>query len=115
MKQSRQIQVLRQIQAAHDLGQRPKPRAVGLNEKEFQEMADEELFELAYSVAEPQWFDYTIEKLSENALGLLSNAEPLPELRTARIVRVVGKRLWELLLVALGVVLGWYLKKHYGQ
>jgi len=40
MKDARKIQVLHQIQAAIGRGERPKPLAVGLSEREFEEMAD---------------------------------------------------------------------------
>jgi len=114
MKQSRKIQVLHQIQSANSRGEQPKPRAVGLKEKEFQEMADEGLFELRFSGSNPQWFDYEIAGLSETAKGLLSNSEPLPPSLAAKIFRVLASGFWDLLKIAFGAVIGWYLKKYYG-
>ena len=115
MTKARKIQVLRRIQDDIDRGEPPKPTAVGLTETEFQKMAAEKLFELRYSTADPKWRDYIINGLSDSAQGLLANAEPLPQSRTAKIGRAVAKGLWDLLKIALGGVVGWYLKKYYGS
>jgi hypothetical protein len=113
MKQARKIQVLRQIQAAIGRGERPKPRAVGLTEKEFEEMADEDLFELGYGVAEPKWFDYAIDGLHESALGLLSSSEPLPASRAAKICRALGIGLWDLVKIPISLYIGYLFGKYF--
>jgi hypothetical protein len=113
MKQSRKTQVLRQLQSAIGRGERPKPRAVGLTEKEFEEMADEDLFELRYSVAEPQWFDYTIEALHEKALGMIASSEPLPASRASKICRALGIGLWDLVKIPVSLLIGYYFGKYF--
>jgi hypothetical protein len=100
MKHSRKIQVLSQIQAAIGREQPPTPPSVGLTEKEFQEMENEGLFEVRYSISEPEWDDYTIESLSDAAKGLIANAEPLPESRAVKIFRVLGIGLWDLVKIS---------------
>lgn len=113
MKDARKIQVIHQIQAAIGRGERPKPPAVGLTGREFEEMADEELFELRYSVAEPKWSDYTIEGLTEKALGLIENFGPLPESRAAKRVRVLGIGLWDLVKIPISLLIGYYFGRYF--
>lgn len=76
-------------------------------------MAGEQLFELMHSSDEPQWSDFWVEQLTDKALGLISNAEPLTESRAVKISRVAANALWDCLKIALGVVLGWWLKKYF--
>jgi hypothetical protein len=115
MKQSRKIQVLVQVQAAIGRGEQPKPPAVGLTEREFEEMADEELFELRYSVSipEPTWSDYSIVDLTDKARGLIASFGPLPESRAAKRVRVLGIGLWDLVKIPISLYIGYLFGKHF--
>ena len=105
--------MLRRIRDALDHGGRPKPLSVGLTAKEFREMAYKELLELTHSEDEPKWADYMIGSLSDEALGMIANAEPLPESRAAKTCRVLGIGLWDLVKMPIAFLVGWYLKKYF--
>ena len=115
MKESRKIQILRHIQDAIGREERPRPPAVGLSEKEFEELADADLLQLSYSKPESEltWVDYTIDGISDEAKGLIANSVSLPKSRASKIARVLAIGLWDLAKIAVGVLIGWYLKKYH--
>ena len=115
MKESRKIQVLRHIQDAIGRGERPKPPAVGLSEKEFEELALADLLLYSYSKAESEleWTDYTIEGISDAAKGLIVNFGPLPESRAAKRVRVLGIGLWDLVKIPISLLIGYYFGRYF--
>jgi hypothetical protein len=120
------VKALRRIQLM--LGQVRRIRGLdsGLTEEEFAALANEELVEVSFDADEGPILDrYYIDKILSKGFLILSDADlaqPSPlQVAVVHPHKSVGKRifegtrsgLWDLIKVAAGAVLGWWLKKHF--
>jgi hypothetical protein len=126
LSQAQKLRLLRQIQFALAQAERPLARACGLTQDEFATLANEELIEVTFFRDEgPDLDRYRIESILPKGAAILSQAsvlEPEP-LRVAllpahksicrRVYESTRSGLWDLIKVAAGAALGWYLKKHF--
>ena len=96
----------------------------------FRVLANEGLIVLQIDADEGTYMErHRVNKISELGFAILAQGlvsepapvrvfvEPLPESKCAKIFRVLGKKLWEVILVLLGVpvaiFVAWYLLKHH--
>src|ERR1035437_4212352 len=114
-KKARKIQLLRRIQDAIGRGERATPISIGMTEKELQDMDDEGSFDLYRSSDDVSDLSiYSFGGISDEAKAMLSEAsEVRPASRASKICRALGIGLWDLAKIALGGVIGWYLKKNF--
>ena len=128
MPLAQKLKALRQIQFALDRSARATPRACGLTEDEFPVLANEGLLELTFYLdpgEAPDLDRFHIEGISAKGMGMLAQAHvsepdplkisvvPLQKSVCRRIYEGTRSGLWDLIKVAGGAVLGWYLKKHF--
>lgn len=120
------LRALRQIQSAVTREEHPTLRACGISENTAIALLNEELI-TAWKVRESGNVldDLRIESLTDTALGLLSTAsvqepaplkvtiEPKHESVWNRIFKKTRSGAWDLVKIALGAVLGWWLKKYF--
>jgi len=122
MTEDRKVQVVRQIRDAHDRGEQPTPRAVGWAKEEFQELANEPLVRW-YSAGETGDIlsDLRCDVILDAGLGLLSRADARllhdielrvrPESRGAKLRRVLGIGLWDLVKMPVAWLVGYLMGK----
>ena len=104
----------------------PTIRDAGLTEKEAKMLAEGQLVEFSVVADDGDSLDrHRIDKLTAKAFGILSRAghASAPLLRTSaqsppgsvrsNVFRMMGTGLWDLIKLALGIVIGWYLKKYF--
>src|SRR5687767_12384275 len=128
MKESRKVELLRQIRYVLEREENPTPRAAGLMLHELKEL--EKLLDLrVVDDSVDKLGNYRIHGLSNAGFALLAQADGVaaggpPPVRghfnserqpvPSSIGRRVGKGIWNLVLIGVGVVIGWYLRKYYG-
>ena len=119
---------LRQIQFALGQSAHVTPRACGLTEAEFPVLANEGLLKLTFFLdpgEAPDLDRFHIEAISPKGMGILARAyvsEPDP-LKVSvvpphkslwrRAFEGTRSGLWDLIKLAVGAVIGWFLKKHF--
>jgi hypothetical protein len=117
------LTALRQIEAALSREENPTLRACGLTEETVKLLTDQSLVNLFF-VADngPLLDNYRVGSISPAGLGILAQSDMVPlavslvsphESFWKRARKKVGGWVWDLVKVASGVVLGWYLKKHF--
>ena len=125
MTEKRKVEVLCRLRET--LGQRAHPtlRETGLPAREVQELLDEELIVPGDKGAEvgADADRYVVAELTDKAILYLSSRKAYPMTRvethapprssSARIAAGTASRLWDLLKVAFGILLGWWLKKQF--
>ena len=125
MTDSQKLRVLRQIQSALSRTEHPTLRACGLTEAEAQVVASEGLVRLfSVAVDGPLLDRYRVETIDEAGHGVLSQSDVTDSLRVtvepprrsvwSRIASALGTKLWDVVKVALGAVVGWLLKTYFG-
>ena len=89
-------------------------RVLGISEDEAKSLADEQLVSLGIDSSKSDVLDQCsiVEVLDAGLVLLAKNPERAPIL--PRIGKVAFSGLWDLVKVGAGVVLGWFLKKHFG-
>ena len=125
ISQAEKLKALRQIQSALDQVGHPTVRACGLTEKQFEVLADEELIEVTFVADEGPTLDrYYVESILPKGSAILvqddASDAPLrvqiytPKLSIwSRIFRKTRSGLWDLIKVAFGAVVGWFLKTYF--
>ena len=130
MKEHRKIELLCQLRDLLDQTRMPTVRESGLTEKEAEVLADERLIDFSLVADEGEYLDrYRIDKLTAKAFGILSraghasapllrtSAQPPPGSVRSKILQALALGLWDLVKIALGIpvgiVIGWFLKKHF--
>lgn len=128
MKHSRKVELLRQIRYVLTQEQNPSPRAVDLSLLDLQELQRDKLIEVwvADDSAVDELGNYRIRGLTDAGDALLapaaaSQASEFPAGLRAEKQQVLPaadrgfpKVIRDLLKIAAGVVIGWYLKKYLG-
>lgn len=128
MPLAQKLKAVRQIQFVLGQSTRATPRACGLTEDDFPILANEGLLELTFfreAGEAPDLDRFHIEGISDKGMALLAKAhvaEPDP-LKIAvvpqhksillRIYEGTRSGLWDLIKVAVGAGIGWFLKKHF--
>ena len=126
MTQARKIELLRQVRFVLTQERNPSLRAAGLSLQDVMELQKEKLLDLSL-VDNSQVDDlgnYRIRGLTDAGVAVLepgrassaAPAEHQPENQAepAKGGRVFAKRIADVLKIAVGVAIGWYLKKYYG-
>jgi len=123
--QAQKLKALRQIQFVLDRGGHPTARACGLTEPELEALANGGCIEVFFSRDDgPDLDRYHIAKLLPEGWSILSQAyaadDPVriavvPQNKSVlrRIYEGTRSGLWDLIKVAVGALLGWYLKKYF--
>jgi hypothetical protein len=122
------LKALRQIQSALGRSKHPTLRACGLTEAVAASVANERLIELWIIADEGSDLDrFAVREIAAPGLGILAQGDvaDLPPLKVSVLkhqesawintLRVLGKGLWELVKIGVGVALGWYLAKRFGK
>src|SRR5688572_21831527 len=126
MNQAQKIELLRQVRFVLTQERNPSLRAAGLSLQDVMELQKEKLLDLI--VVDHSEVDelgnYRIRGLTDAGVAVLEpgRAASAPVLPTRPEVRteapkasgVFANRFADLLKIAVGVVIGWYLKKYYG-
>jgi hypothetical protein len=130
LSEAQKLTALHQIQCALCYQKNPTLRACGLTEGVALAVAEEGLVQLYRVEDEGPVLDiHVVDRISECGLGILARGEvaEMPPLRVAleprhesvgsRIFRATRSGLWDLIKIAVGVLLGalitWYLKKYF--
>ena len=89
-------------------------RVLGISENDARQLASERLVSLGVDNSKPEMLDqYSIIEILDAGLVLLTkNPERTPML--SKIGKAAFGGMWDLLKVGAGVLLGWYLRKHFG-
>jgi hypothetical protein len=126
--QADKLKALRQIQFVLGQSTQATPRACGLTEAMFRALDNERLLELTFFLdpgEAPDLDRFHIEGISDNGTALLAQAhvaepDPLkisvvPQHKSIlrRIYEGTRSGLWDLIKVAAGAAIGWFLKKHF--
>jgi hypothetical protein len=119
------LEALRKVQFMFTLTTRPLARACGLTQEELATLANGGLIEVTSSSDEgPDLDRYHVERILPEGFSILAHehvAKPNPlEVVLVPSHKSIYKRVfeatrsgtWDLIKVALGAVLGWYLKKY---
>lgn len=128
MNHARKIELLRQVRFVLTQEKNPSLRAADLSLQDVLELQKEKLLDLR--IVDDSEVDelgnYRIRGLTDAGLALLEPAkapgapdfpaELQPEMQPSRSneTSVFAKRIGDLLKIAVGVVIGWYLKKYFG-
>ena len=126
MNHSRKMELLRQVRFVLTQEENPSLRAAGLSLQDVLELQKEKLLDL--SVVDNSEVDelgnYRIRGLTAAGVAVLepaqapsapvSPAEPEKQPQISKGTGVVAKRIADLLKIAAGVAIGWYLKKYFG-
>jgi hypothetical protein len=128
MNHSRKIELLRQIRYVLTQERNPSLRAADLSLQDVMELQKEKLLDLR--VVDDSTVDelgnYRIHGLTDAGAALLEPAkapsapvlpaelQPENQPQPSKAPSVFAKRLGDLLKIAAGVAIGWYLKKYYG-
>ena len=120
------VKALRQIQFVLGQSEQPIARACGVREEVFAVLANERLIEVFRIADEGETLDmWLVSKILPEGFALLSQAfvadpsplqisvVPHPKSVLRKIYEGTRNGLWDLIKVAIGAVLGWWLKKHF--
>jgi hypothetical protein len=120
------LKLLQKLQILLGQTERLLVRDAGLTQKEFEVLADEQLIEVSFFRDDgPDLDRYHIEKILPKGLAILADdalADPDPLLVTVvpqhksiyrRIYEGTRSGLWDLIKIAIGAVIGWFLKRHF--
>ena len=126
MPLAQKLKALRQIQFALDQEAHPTGRACGLTAEEFATLANGRLIEAHDCQGGDTILDtHRIYKILPEGFAMLSQAhvaEPVPLQVTVvpayksiwrRVFERTRSGLWDVIKVAVGAVIGWYLKKYF--
>lgn len=126
MNQARKIALLRQIRYVLTQEKNPSLRAADLSLQDVMELQKEKLLDLwvVDDSAVDELGNYRIHGLTDAGVALLDPAnapsppvlpaEPEKQPQPSKGAGVFAKRVGDLLKIAIGVVVGWYLKKYFG-
>jgi hypothetical protein len=130
ISQVQKLKLLRKLQILLGQTERLLARDAGLTQKEFEVLADEQLIEVSFFRNEgPDLDRYHIDKILPKGFAILADdaltaPDPLPVIVVTppksvwrQIVDWMRSKLWDLIKIAfgavVGAVLGWYLKKRF--
>jgi hypothetical protein len=125
MNHARKIKLLRQIRYVLTQEKNPSLRAADLSLQDVMELQKEKLLDLwvVDDSAVDELGNYRIRGLTDAGEALLEPAkapsapvfpEPEKQPQASKGAGVFAKRVGDLLKIAAGVAIGWYLKKYYG-
>ena len=127
MKEKRKIELLSLLRDLHDQGAHPTLREIGMTEAEAQELGRERLVVFGCIGGDDALDGYVVAELEDRAILFLASRQahrhqhvvshPPARSAAARIAGGLGSKLWDLLWdagkLALGIVIGWYLKRFF--
>lgn len=126
MTDPEKLKALRQIQSALCRADNPTLRACGLDEVDAQAVCNEGLIEVRIVADDGSLLDrYRVQEISELGHGILSRSDASDALRVtlepkhrsawARLGSAFGSKLWDVVKVAIGALIGWLLKTYFGS
>lgn len=127
MKEKRKIEVLSLIRDAINQEAHPTLRQLGLTEEEAQELSSEQYIILGDQGSGEDLDRYLVAQMEDKAIGFLAVKKAYsqqhivshhPEQSIAvTIAKGVGHKLWDwfwkMLILASGIIIGWYIKRHF--
>lgn len=113
--EARRVHILNKVKDALDRGELPTALSVGLTGAEMHQMDEEGLLTLwRTSDSSEDLSTYTIGRIPDKGLGVIAEASQVhPTSPASRIGKILWASIWDLVKVLCGVVVGWYLKKHF--
>ena len=127
MKEKRKLEVLSLLRELLGQGVHPTLRDAGLTEIEAQELANEGLIQIGDQGIGDELDRYVVADLTDRALTFLTRNKVYPQSHVVahtprrpvseRFAQALAKKTWDLIWaagkIAVGILLGWWLKKHF--